>query len=126
MATATNKIKCFNCDDKEDIYECKGCLKTFCFDHLKDHRKPIDEDFNQIEHHFNLFRQKLNKQKDEPKKRPFISEIDQWEKESIQKIKQTAEQCRQRLIKYTNQCLLHLEENFNDLINQIKIKSNKN
>ena len=47
----------------------------------------------------------------------MIKHINQWEKDSIDKIKQTAEQCRQKL---TNKSLLKTEKKSNHLTQKIK------
>jgi len=47
----------------------------------------------------------------------LIKQINQWEKDSIDKIKQTAEQCRQKL---TNKSLLKTEKKSNHLAQKIK------
>ncbi len=106
---ATTKTQCSICNEDKDIYECKGCSETFCFPHLTNHRDTINKQFNQMEDNCNSFRQILLDQKTDPKKRCLVEQVDQWEKDSIQKIKQTANECRQNLIKYTNEYIIEIE-----------------
>ncbi len=47
----------------------------------------------------------------------WIQKIDQWEKDSIEKIQQTAEECRNRLINYTNKVCMEFE---NHLVTEFK------
>jgi chromosome segregation ATPase len=126
MATATTQAHCYQCDEEKDIYDCKGCSKTFCFDHVTKHREGIDQEFIQIEHHCNSFRQTIIDQKNDPNKHPLIQEIEQWKQESIQKIEQIANQCQQRLIRYTNQFLIQTENQLNQLTEQLKQIRQKN
>jgi phosphomevalonate kinase len=116
MATRYVKSHCSLCNDEQDTYECKGCLTIFCFNHLTDHREMINQDFIQIEHHFNSFRQKLEDQKEDPMKYLLIKQINQWENESINKIQQTAEKCRDEINKY----LFKIENEFNELSKKAK------
>ena len=120
MATATGKEKCSICPREKDIYECKGCRNTYCFNHLSKHREDITEQFTNIEDYFNSFRQTLNDQKHNSNQHPFIEKIDLWEYNSIQKIKQTADQCKQKVIKYMNKYVIEIENKFNDLFEQLK------
>jgi len=126
MAMANVKTHCSICNDEEDTYECKGCSQIFCYIHLSDHRENINKDFNQIEDDYNLFRQKLYDQKDDPEKYSLVKEIDQWKIDSINKIEQTAEECKQSLINYTNKYLIEIENKLNKLTNEIKEIRKKN
>jgi predicted nucleic acid-binding Zn-ribbon protein len=116
MATTNIKSHCSICNDEQDTYECKGCLTIFCFNHLTDHREMINQEFIQIEHHFNSFRQKLHDQKEDPNHYSLFKQINQWENESIYKIKQTAQQCRDEI----NEYLFKIENQFNQLTERTK------
>lgn len=120
MATSNTITKCECCNNEDATYLCRGCSKYFCLDHLKDHKNKIDVDFNNIEHDFNLFRQKLDDQKQDPKNNLFIKQIDQWEEDSIGKIKEKANEYRQILIKYMDDLISELVEKLNDFTNQIR------
>jgi len=120
MATATFTSHCLNCEEQEDIYVCKGCLKTFCYQHLQHHREEINQNFNQFQDNSNLFRENIIDQKNQINNRPSIQKINKWEKESIQKIKQTADKCRERIIKYTNEYITDIQKNLNDISEQSK------
>jgi phosphomevalonate kinase len=126
MAMANVKTHCTICNDEEDTFECKGCSQIFCYIHLTDHRENINKDFNQIEDDYNLFRETLNDQKNDPEKRSLVKEIDQWEKDSIMKIKQTAKECKQTLIDYINKDFINIENKLNKLTNEIKEIRKKN
>jgi chromosome segregation ATPase len=116
MATKNIKSHCSICNDEQDTYECKGCLTIFCFNHLTHHREMINQEFIQIEHQLNSFRQKLDDQKENPNHYSLIRQINQWENESINRIKQTAQQCRDEINKY----LIKIENKFNELTQKTK------
>lgn len=120
MATVTFTSHCSNCEEKEDIYACKGCLKTFCYQHLPHHREEINQNFNQLQDNSNLLRETIIHQKNEINNRPSIQKINKWEKESIEKIKQTADKCRERIIEYTNEYIIDIEKSLNDISEQSK------
>jgi chromosome segregation ATPase len=50
----------------------------------------------------------------------LIQKVDKWEGESINKIKQTAQQCRKRLINYTNKFLIEIENKLNGVARELK------
>ncbi len=52
MAIATIKAKCSQYEEENDKFICTGCLETFCFKHLTEHREEIKEEFNLIEQTF--------------------------------------------------------------------------
>ena len=97
MATSTGKTQCFICSKEKSTYKCGGCAKDFCFIHLTEHRQTVSKEFDEIENDRNLFRQLLIEQKEDPKIRPLIQQIDKWEDDSIKKIKRTGRECKQML-----------------------------
>ena len=108
-------------------YPCHGCSKRFCFDDLAQHRRDLEQQLNQIQYDHNKLREDLNDHKIDPKTHSMIKQIDRWEKDSIDKIKQTAEQCRKRWINYSHRFLLKIEKKFNDLAEQTgNIQKQKN
>ncbi len=106
--------------NEEITFMCRGCLKDFCFDHLTEHRQTLKTQFHQIENDYNQFRQTLIDQKNDSNKRSLIQQINKWEEESRNKIKQIADQCRQKLINYTNKFIIKIE---NKLDNTIKLQT---
>jgi len=77
---------------------CKGCSKHFCVDDLMKHREELKLQFHQIEDQRNQFAQTLN---DEKNNHPLIQQITQWERISIEKIRQTAEEQRNLVQQYS-------------------------
>jgi outer membrane murein-binding lipoprotein Lpp len=119
MATSNVKIQCFSCCKETRTFICAGCSQHFCLNDLTIHLQKLREDLDKIENEHDQFRQKFNDQKEDPKQCPLIKEVDQWEEDSINKIKQTAEQCRKRLINYKNIFIIEIEKKLNDLAKEI-------
>jgi hypothetical protein len=80
---------------------CEGCSQPFCTKHLIEHRRALGEDMNAIISEQNQLQQIFNEQPTEPDSHPFMKRIDEWEKESIAKIQQKANDLRLELIQLT-------------------------
>ena len=120
MATATHKTICSLCKKTKVTSICPGCSNHFCSDHLSQHRTDIQRDFDLVQNNHDHLRQQINDLKSDPTKHPLIKKIDQWERESINKIKQQAQQCRTQLINDSNSCLQQIEKKLKNLAEQIK------
>ncbi|CAF4129425.1 unnamed protein product [Rotaria sordida] len=122
MATATpsNRAKCFICEKEKILYLCDGCSKKFCLKDLTQHRQDLGKKFEGIENDRDQFYQKLVEQKKDKKKLPLIQQIDKWEEDSIKKIKQTAEECRQILTEDKNKHFIKIEQKLSQFTEQLK------
>ncbi|CAF1286301.1 unnamed protein product [Adineta ricciae] len=120
MMAASSKAQCFICHKDKIVYHCEGCLKDFCLSHITEHREKLRIELNEIKIDRDIFQQAIEQERHKPENFSLIERINQWEENSIEKIKQTAEQCRQMLIKYPNNQLLIIEQKFNQIIEQIK------
>jgi hypothetical protein len=126
MATSNIKTYCSICDEETSTFICRGCLKDFCFDHLTEHREILRTQFHKIENDYNQFRQTLIDQKNDRKIRLLIQEINEWEEKSKNKIEKIANQCRQRLINYTNKFIIKIENKLDNTIKQQTLIRGKN
>ena len=120
MATATARTQCFSCGKETRTFICEGCSRNFCRNDLTKHLQELGEQFDRLENNHDELRQTLNEQKRDPKKHSLLRQIVQWEEDSINKIRQMAEECRQKLIKYTNKGISELENQLNNLAKQMK------
>ena len=118
MATTANRTLCATCNAEKLTYPCQGCRKEFCFDDLAQHRKDLVQQLNQLQNDHNKLRQNLNDHKTDSKAHTLIQQIDRWENHSIDKIKQIAQQCRERWMNYSHRFLRKLEKKVNDLAQQ--------
>jgi len=121
MATAAPKTQCVTCEKEKATSRCVGCLQDFCFNHLAEHRQQLNKQVDDIQIHRDLFLQTINEQTtNNSQKHLFIQQIDQWEHESIQKIKQTAEEIRQIVFIHTNDNLGPTKDKLNKLTEELK------
>ena len=125
MASSNIQEHCSVCIE-ENTYLCKGCLQTFCFDHLKEHRDLINQEFNQIEDNYNLLIENLNEQIENPNQRLFIKQINQWKQKSIEQIEAIAKEYEKDLIQCTNKYFLGLKNDLNEKFKETQIKDKSN
>lgn len=91
------------CDVNEDckqvgIAYCEGCSRSFCGKHFDNHRRRLHEELNIIFDVCNEVTNTLNLQKTICDDHPAIKEINEWEKQSIDKIKEKACELRQQVV----------------------------
>ncbi|CAF3545927.1 unnamed protein product [Adineta steineri] len=90
------KQDCIKCQKCVKLSTCHGCQQTFCNEHIIEHREELAHKIDNIHKEYHQFDNKLNTNN---VIQPYISRIDQWEHESIDKIKKTAETARNDLLK---------------------------
>jgi hypothetical protein len=81
---------------------------------------------DEIEINRDLIRQSLAEQTKEPKNHPLLQQIDQWEAESIEKIKQAADKNRESIFRFTTKHNTKLETKLNELTNELKQSRQEN
>ena len=100
MATAhldSNRKFCVKCDGLKnnsssgDLFACQGCQKLFCSQHVNEHRRDLDIQFETIIQEHNMIREESNEVQD---KESLITKIDVWEQNSIAQIHQRATQMK--------------------------------
>ncbi|CAF3936703.1 unnamed protein product, partial [Adineta steineri] len=90
---------------------------------LSEHKQILNDELNHITNEYNEFKQRINEQKQNPQhllNHPLIEQIYQWEINSIKKIQQNAQECREIFIEYSQTCINDIEMKFHDLSEQIK------
>ena len=112
MAAANTECSIF--EEDQETFSCAGCSRYFCFEHLAEHREILNTQLQQIQDDYNQFRQTLIDQRENPQKHPSIQIINRWEEDSINKIKQKAQQFREKLTNYTNKIISQIEMTLND------------
>ncbi|CAF3275202.1 unnamed protein product, partial [Rotaria socialis] len=122
MATAAiNSKQCFICGkDKAALYPCGGCSENFCFSDLSKHRQEHVVELEKIVTDCDTFQQSISEQQQDLNHRPLINQVNEWERDSIMKIKQTAEDCRQRLIKSTDDNIIEMKKKLNQFIADLR------
>ncbi|CAF1497128.1 unnamed protein product, partial [Adineta steineri] len=123
MAMANNKTLCFTRNKEKITYLCDGCSKKFCLIHLTEHQENLNKELKCLINDCDEFKDKLNKLKQNrqyPQNQTLIKQINEWEKNSIEKIKEKAEDCRKIVIESSETFLINIEMIFIDLTEQIK------
>ncbi|CAF4031574.1 unnamed protein product [Rotaria sp. Silwood2] len=98
MATITGKNYCVKCKKPKTTVKCSGCSQDFCFDHISEHRNELSEQLGRTEDQYNELRIEIDEKKIEPQKHELMKKIDEWERESIEKIRQVANEVRHKLL----------------------------
>jgi chromosome segregation ATPase len=126
MATANLNTQCSICKHEIRTFLCNGCSTNFCKTHLPEHLESLNEQLHYIQNDYNQFRQFIIDFKKNSEKYPLIKQIDQWENDSIIKIKQKAKECRDELINYTIPTINQIEIKLNNLSEQLITNQKKN
>lgn len=126
MATATAVNRCTKCEKSNAILKCGGCSQDFCYKHVLEHRQELNKQLDDVEITRDSFRETLNEQTNKPQTHPLLEQVDQWEKESIDKIKRTAEETRKMLLSYTSEHTKEIEIQLNHLTNRLRQSREEN
>ena len=121
MATTTIAAKkpCAKCSKGGAVTTCDGCQRSFCTKHFVEHRQELSEQMLHINQDHELFRRELLA-KDIPK-HPYLTRIDTWERESINKIQTTAETARFDLRQLLDRTKIDLKLSVEKLTNELQL-----
>ncbi|CAF2116439.1 unnamed protein product [Rotaria magnacalcarata] len=112
MASSTvEKMHCAPCGKLTGILTCRGCTKDFCTRHVIEHRQTLGKQMDEVIQQHDQLRQKLNEYTADPGVHPLMIKVDEWERESIDKIHQAANAVRQQL----SNRIRHMNEETDDL-----------
>ena len=125
-AATTGKSHCAICGKERRTVLCDGCLQTFCYNHLNDHRQELSKQLDEVEVTRDLFRQSLTEQTSQPRKHTLMKEIDEWERDSIKKIQDTAEEARQQLFHHITGHIQDIETRLSELTDQLRTSRQDN
>ncbi|CAF1022881.1 unnamed protein product [Rotaria magnacalcarata] len=113
--------QCFICKkQKYNLYPCEGCSEKFCNIDLPKHHQEHVVELEKIVNDCDKLQQNINEQKQDLNHRPLIKQVNEWERDSILKIKQTAEDCRQTLIKSTDENNIEMKKKLNQFITDLR------
>ena len=120
-ATAPGKSRCVVCAKEKATSKCSGCSQDYCFNHLSEHRQELARQLDEIEVNRDLFQQTILQEISDREKHVVLQEIDQWEKNSIEKIQQIAQEARETALKHTDASFDKTKIKLNQLTNEIKL-----
>lgn len=99
MATSKNSRQCSKCKDNVGSFNCEGCKEIFCTRHSLEHRQQLNNQFEQLMTGINVIVQQAqdNKQQNESFKKDFHDQIEDWENNMIEQIRERGKQLHQQL-----------------------------
>ncbi|CAF3561072.1 unnamed protein product [Rotaria sp. Silwood1] len=115
MAKATQGTVCVKCELTKSFATCKGCSKDFCRIHINEHHTELSDQLGKTEDQFNEFKIEMEGPKIELQKQELMKQIDEWERESIEKIHQVANEVRHKLSLRVNKFATDLNFEFKEL-----------
>jgi len=108
------------CNNAKGIYTCAGCSQIFCPRDSIDHRNELNVQLEEVAVAHDLVQQTLNQQTKDPQQHLLIKKINQWEKKSIDMIRQTAERARNELLIGATQHTTQMKQKLQMLSNELR------
>ncbi|CAF2565002.1 unnamed protein product [Rotaria sp. Silwood2] len=122
MASSTilPKVLCVMCNKGKGSFKCEGCSRMFCPKHSNDHRNELSKQLEEIVVIHDLTQQTLIQQIEDPQQHSLLNIINKWEQESIDKIHQTSEEARNKLIKSTIEHTNNIKQKLKNLSDELR------
>ena len=77
------------CRKDKETFKCDGCLQQFCQTYADAHRELLCEQLDEVEVTCGRLGQTVTDQKSSPEKRTLIYEINEWERQPIEKFRRS-------------------------------------
>jgi hypothetical protein len=119
-ATESTKVLCIICNKGKGIFKCEGCSRIFCSKHSNDHRNELSKQLEEIAVAHDLIQQTLIQQTEDLRQHLLLIKIDQWEKESIDKIHRMAEEVRNILLSRTVEHSINIKQKLKHLSDDLR------
>jgi ribosome recycling factor len=87
---------------------------------VAEHRQELCKQLDEVEVTRDLFRQTLTEQTSQTQQHPLMQQIDNWERESIDKIQKAANDARQLLVDHTTGHITIIESQLNKLTDELR------
>jgi hypothetical protein len=100
MTSTTLKAHCIKCDNSIGQFKCEGCSQRFCVKHVVEHRQILNQKLEEIILEHKALQQTANENKNPSQF--LLASIEQWEQKSIEKIRQMANEARQKVVQLVN------------------------
>ncbi|CAF3574906.1 unnamed protein product [Rotaria sp. Silwood1] len=114
-STVSSKVLCVVCNQRKGSFKCEGCLRMFCPKHSNDHRNDLSKQLEEI-----VIAHDLMQQIEDPQQHSLLKKVNQWEQESIVKIRQVAEEARNKLLKTTTEHTNKIKQKLNNLSDELR------
>ena len=119
-SSRTNNSLCITCNKKEAFFTCYTCRHDFCEDHISDHHQSpltLMDDF--LTDH-NQLQQVVSDYIKHPLQHPLIQRIDQWERQSINKIHQAAQDARTQILNVISDHIISIKKSLENLTEKLE------
>ena len=103
------------------VFSCRGCSENFCLRHTGVHREELQKTMDEILQHYEQFRRNLQGQNLEQNQEVLLEQINRWEEQSLEKIRQLAKETRQQLLRIVREQNDNLNEQLVRLKEQIDL-----
>ncbi|CAF1376311.1 unnamed protein product [Rotaria sordida] len=117
MKSVFKRQICTTCLKLSEAFVCRGCHQPFCAKHVNRHQEKITKDMNSLV-------TKCDRLHDDTKSEKFaqqlLSNIDRWEKESIEKIRMAAQTARTDLRPWIERTKNELEIPFQKMMDELQ------
>lgn len=112
--------RCSMCQKGTGVYFCTGCKDYFCKKDFQSHRQTLSNQLDGCIEDRNTLQEKLPKSIEQKNLRnPVLQQIDEWEKSTTEKIKQAAEQVRQKVLQTLNVKRIEITSAFDKLTQEL-------
>ncbi len=112
---ASPKKSCSKCDKGAGAFSCDGCQQSFCLKHVAEHRQELTSQMDNIELEHDIFNEDLLNRTQKQNEHTLFNRINQWERESINKIEQVANESRIALNHILNNIIDHGKTSLNKI-----------
>jgi hypothetical protein len=120
-STTLQKTLCATCGKTTGLFMCRGCGKDFCMRHTNEHQQELGKQMDELTLDHDQFRQKLIEQKTHSQYYSHIKQkIDTWEHQSINKIRQAANDARKDLENKIEEYSTKLTEDLTKIADELK------
>jgi hypothetical protein len=98
MASAISKASCVICNKGIGEFECEGCSKTFCNKNITEYRQGSCQQSDKVVFEDDIFQQTTIDDKNQ--NHLLMIYVSEWEKKSIEKIRQIAQDMREQVSRF--------------------------
>jgi hypothetical protein len=121
--TFPNKLFCIACNKKEAFFTCRGCRQDFCEDHINEHHQEPAKQMDDFILDHKQLEELISEYSTKPHQYPLIQQIDKWERQSINKIHQAADEARTQVLNVIPHHIISIKkalENLTEELDQVR------
>ena len=110
VSMASSRTSCCQiCQKPEAFFTCQNCRGDFCEDHINAHQEPASPHREDVLREHQEVQAMIDAYRMPSAQHPLLVEINRWERQSIEKIQQTASEVRLQLANVIDDHLTRIE-----------------